>query len=61
MSRKYMFATRDGKATEVKVDPAHIGRQARDLEAAGYTVTVLDEDERIRMGIIAQQLRRRHP
>jgi hypothetical protein len=57
-----MFVERDGQPPqEVRVDPAHIDRQVRDLRAQGYTVTVLDEDERIRMGLIAQQLRDHTP
>lgn len=57
---KHMFASRDGKSTEVKVDPAHIDRQKRDLKAQGYDVTVMGEDERIRMGRLAQQIGRAH-
>jgi hypothetical protein len=58
MGKKYLFATgKDGKSHEVKVDPAHLDRQTRDLTAAGYELRILDEDERIRMGLIAQQLR----
>ncbi|MEV4515156.1 hypothetical protein AB0K00_40125 [Dactylosporangium sp. NPDC049525] len=60
MAEYYMFATRDGRFTEVKVDPAHIERQQRDLEAQGYSVTVLDQDERIKMGCIANWLRGRN-
>ncbi|GAB3823862.1 hypothetical protein ACFPIJ_62690 [Dactylosporangium cerinum] len=60
MSKHYMFATRNGTSTEVRVDPANIRRQQRDLEAQGYTVTVLDEDERINMGRIANWLRDRN-
>jgi hypothetical protein len=59
MSKKYMFAEKNGKATEVKVDPKNIERQQRELRAQGYSVTVLDEDERIRYGLLTQQLRRR--
>lgn len=61
MAKRYMFAERDGKATEVKIDPRHLDRQIRDLQAAGYTVTVLDQDERITFGLIAQQLRSTPP
>ena len=57
MSKKYMFAADNNGSHEVKVDPAHIIRQKRQLEAQGYTVTVLDQDERIRYGQIAQQMR----
>jgi len=58
VDRKWIFVERDGQPPrEVKVDPAHIDLQVRDLRAEGYTVTVLDEDERIQMGLIAQQLR----
>ncbi|MGC5321712.1 hypothetical protein ACPXB5_23580 [Micromonospora arida] len=60
MARKFMFATdQNGRSHEVKVDPKHLDRQKRDLERCGNTVVVLDEDERIRMGLIAQQLHNR--
>ncbi|MEH0972991.1 hypothetical protein [Micromonospora sp. CPCC 205546] len=60
MARKFIFATDpNGRSHEVKADPKHIDRQKRDLERAGNEVVVLDEDERIRMGLIAQQLRNR--
>jgi hypothetical protein len=59
MSKQYMFASRGGKATEVKVDPAQLDRQIRDLKAQGYDVTVLTEDERIRYGQLTQALLRR--
>lgn len=55
-----MFATRDGRSIEIKVDPAHMARQQRDLEAQGYSVTILDEDERITMGGIANWLREKN-
>lgn len=58
MNRRWIFVERDGQPPqEVKADPAHTDRQVRNLRAAGYTVPVLDEDERIQMGLIAQQLR----
>jgi hypothetical protein len=60
MSKKWMFAERDGKSTEVKVDPAHIERQKRELEKRGHKVVVMDEDERIRMGMLAQQIAKAH-
>jgi hypothetical protein len=62
MGRNYMFVTdeRTGKSTEVKVDPAHVARQARDHRAAGRTVTVLNEDERIRYGQLAARIAEAH-
>lgn len=58
MTRYHIFATgSDGEVHQVKADPAHLDRQQRDLEAAGYSVTILDDDERIRYGQIAQGLR----
>jgi hypothetical protein len=57
MSKKYMFAENNDGSHEVNVDPAHLLRQKRDLESQGWTVTVLDEDERIKYGLIAQQMR----
>jgi hypothetical protein len=52
-----MFAEdANGKAHEVKVDPAHVDRQARDLRAAGHDVVVMGEDERIAMGQLAQRI-----
>ncbi|MEU7908988.1 hypothetical protein [Actinoplanes sp. NPDC049118] len=57
MSKKYMFAEDENGTHEVKVDPAHMVRQKRQLEAQGWTVTILDEDERIWNGQIAKQLR----
>jgi hypothetical protein len=56
MGRKHMFASRGGKSIEVKVDPKHIDRQTRDLKSQGYEVTVMDEAERIRMGLLAQEI-----
>lgn len=41
---------------EVPVDPSNVDRQVRDLRAEGWTVTVVDEDERIRYGLLAQQI-----
>lgn len=58
MSKKYMFVTDgSGKSREVKVDPANLGKQVTEHRSAGREVTVLDEDERIRYGLIADQLR----
>lgn len=60
MSKKYMFVTDgSGRSREVKVDPKHLDRQVREHKAAGREATVMDEDERIRMGRIANQLRKR--
>lgn len=59
MVKKYMFVTdSNGRSHEVKVDLKNIDRQAREHRAAGRSVTVMDEDERIRMGFLANQLRR---
>jgi hypothetical protein len=59
MAKKlYMFAEdSNGKSRQIPVDPAHVARQKRDLEALGHTVTILDEDERIGYGLLAQQLK----
>lgn len=57
MGKKYMFAENDSGVHEVKADEPHIKRQKRDLEAMGNTVTILDEDERIAMGQLANQIR----
>lgn len=57
MSKLFMFVERDGQPPqEVPVDPAHVDRQVRDLRAAGWTVTVVDEDERIDYGRLSQRL-----
>jgi hypothetical protein len=56
MTRYTIFATRDGQTTRVKADPANLTRQQRDLTALGYSVTILDDDECIRYGRLAQQL-----
>lgn len=61
MGKKYMFVTDgDGRSHEVKVDPKHVDRQVRDQEAAGNTVTVMDEDERIQVGLTAQWIADQH-
>jgi hypothetical protein len=60
MSKKHMFASRGGTSIEVKVDPKHIDRQVRDLKSQGYEVTVMDEAERIRMGLLSQQIAKAH-
>ncbi|QOC90247.1 hypothetical protein [Micromonospora craniellae] len=58
MGRKYLFSEdSNGRAREVKVDPKHLDKQIREERAAGRTPTVLDEDERIRFGQLAQNLR----
>lgn len=60
MGKKYLFSEdADGRSREVKVDPKHLDRQIREERAAGRTPTVLDEDERIRFGLLAQQLKGR--
>lgn len=57
MGRLHMLVS-DGKTTrEVKVDPAHVSRQARDHRANGLDVTVVDDDEMIRYGQMTQQFR----
>lgn len=57
--RKYMFIESDTEAPrEVPVDPAHVGRQIRDYETLGYRVSVVDSDERIRLGLLDQAIRR---
>lgn len=60
MTRYTIFATRDGQVTQLKGDPANLERQQRDLERDGYSVTILDDDERIRYGQIAAKLRERY-
>jgi hypothetical protein len=57
----YMFVTgEDGRSRELPVDPANVERQAREHRAAGREVTILDEDERIRFGRLAQQIAADH-
>ncbi|MDG4790247.1 hypothetical protein O7626_30725 [Micromonospora sp. WMMD1102] len=58
MRKLFMFAETDTSVREVRVDPANIDRQKRDLEALGYHVSIIDEDERIRYGLLAQKLKR---
>ena len=61
MGKKHMFVTDgNGKSHEVKVDPKHQDRQAREHRAAGREVTVLSEDERIKYGHLANQIRKNH-
>ncbi|MGW0506062.1 hypothetical protein [Micromonospora sp. NPDC003241] len=56
MGRKYLFSEdANGRSREIKVDPKHLDRQIRDERAAGRTPTVLDEDERIRFGLLSRQ------
>ncbi|GAA3271296.1 hypothetical protein Dvina_45045 [Dactylosporangium vinaceum] len=58
MTRYTIFATdKDGNVKTLKGDPAHLDKQQRDLKASGYSVTILDDEERIRYGLLAQQLR----
>ncbi|GIJ07297.1 hypothetical protein ACFFMR_11760 [Micromonospora andamanensis] len=60
MGRKFLFSEdANGRSREIKVDPKHLDRQIRDERAAGRTPTVLDEDERIRYGLLSQQLKGR--
>lgn len=59
MAKWYMFITdQDGYARQVKVDSRFMNKQKRDYEAMGYTVTILDEDERIKYGLMTQNLLR---
>lgn len=59
MGRLYMFVTgTDGKTRELPIDPLNLDRQVREHRAAGREVTVLDEDERIEFGRLAEQVRR---
>lgn len=59
MARKHLFVTgTDGKTRELPVDGKHLDRQVRDHRNAGREVTVLDEDERIRYGLLAEQVSR---
>ncbi|MCL7459896.1 hypothetical protein M8I35_22225 [Micromonospora sp. MSM11] len=60
MGRKYLFSEdSNGNSREIAVDPKHLDRQMRDERAAGRIPTVLDEDERIRFGLLAQQFKGR--
>ncbi|MFY1703944.1 hypothetical protein ACN28G_19780 [Micromonospora sp. WMMA1923] len=58
--KKYLFSSdpKTGEAREVKVDPKHFDKQLREERAKGRTITILDEDERIRYGLMTQQLRK---
>lgn len=59
MGKKYLFSEdSSGNVREVKVDPANLDKQIREEKAAGRTPTVLTEDERIRYGLLAQQIRK---
>jgi hypothetical protein len=61
MKKWYMFVTdSDGYAREVKVDSRFLRKQKRQYEAMGYTVTILDEDERIKYGLLTQNLLKQH-
>ncbi|MEU8371245.1 hypothetical protein [Micromonospora tulbaghiae] len=56
---KHMFVTgTDGKTRELPIDPKNQDRQVKEHRNAGREVTVLDEDERIRYGLLAEQMRR---
>ncbi|MEU4554010.1 hypothetical protein [Micromonospora violae] len=58
MGKKYLFSEdTNGRVCEVKVDPKHLDKQLREERAAGRTPTVLDEDDRIRFGLLANKLR----
>ncbi|MEW2474593.1 hypothetical protein AB0875_12460 [Micromonospora gifhornensis] len=59
MARKHMFVTgTDGKTRELPVDEKHLDKQIREHRNAGREVTVLDEDERIKYGLLAEKIRR---
>ncbi|MEU7917849.1 hypothetical protein [Micromonospora zamorensis] len=58
MGKKYLFSEdSNGRVREVKVDPKHLDKQLREERAAGRTPTVLDEDDRIRFGLLGKKLR----
>ncbi|MEU7612317.1 hypothetical protein [Micromonospora sp. NPDC049204] len=58
MGKKYLFSEdSNGRVREVKVDPKHLDKQLGEERAAGRTPTVLDEDDRIRFGLIANNLK----
>ncbi|MFE9190588.1 hypothetical protein ACFYL6_13355 [Micromonospora sp. NPDC007208] len=58
MGKKYLFSEdTNGRVREVKVDPKHLDKQLREERAAGRTPTVLDEDDRIRFGLLGKKLR----
>ncbi|MFG1762239.1 hypothetical protein ACGFIH_02835 [Micromonospora parva] len=60
MGKKYLFSEdSNGRVREVKADPKHLDKQLREERAAGRTPTVLDEDDRIRFGLLANKLRDR--
>ncbi|MBG6068156.1 hypothetical protein [Micromonospora ureilytica] len=60
MGKKYLFSEdTTGRVREVKVDPKHLDKQLREERAAGRTPTVLDEDDRIRFGLLGNKLRDR--
>ncbi|SCE73414.1 hypothetical protein [Micromonospora chokoriensis] len=60
MGKKYLFSEdTNGRVHEVKVDPKHLDKQLREERAAGRTPTVLDEDDRIRFGLLGKKLRDR--
>ncbi|MGW3790038.1 hypothetical protein ACWD8I_02555 [Micromonospora arida] len=60
MGKKYLFSEdTNGRVREVKVDPKHLDKQLREERAAGRTPTVLDEDDRIRFGLLGKKLRDR--
>lgn len=59
MGKKYIVVeSGNSKPKSIKVDPANVSRQVRDLKAAGHRVSVLDENEMIKFGLIMQALRR---
>ena len=62
MAKKYLFSSdvKTGKSREIKVDPKHLDKQIREELAAGRRPIVLDEDDRIRFGRMAQQMREQH-
>ncbi|MBN1173774.1 MAG: hypothetical protein JXA67_16500 [Micromonosporaceae bacterium] len=57
MSRKHLFVTdAHGRTTVLPADPAHLRRQIRDHQAAGRSAMILDDDDRIRFGLLTQRL-----
>jgi hypothetical protein len=61
--RKHLFVTdpATGKTTQLKADPANLERQVREHRAAGREVSVLDDDDRIRFGLLTRQLSTNNP
>ena len=61
MSRKHLFVTdANGRTTKLPADQKNLDRQIREHQGSGRSATVLDDDERIRYGLIAQLIARHH-